>query len=84
MTERAPIAPLAIGPSNAAAALGLSWRETLSLARRLGVPVLASGERRVIPASALLAALERRPAVTAGEVEPDPESAVLRRLGRSA
>ncbi|MCL4840156.1 MAG: hypothetical protein KJ058_19580 [Thermoanaerobaculia bacterium] len=74
----APVAPLLVGPDNAVAARGCSWREALALARSVGVPVVEVGERRLIPARQLAEALERG----AAEPELDPEAAVLARLGR--
>ncbi len=79
----APLVPIMIGPANVEAALGLTWREALALAKRLGVRVVESGERRVISARELLAAIERdaRPVAIA---EPTGEALVLARLGRRA
>lgn len=40
------LAPILIGPLNVEAACGLSWRETLALAKRCGVRVAQSGGKR--------------------------------------
>lgn len=75
------LSPILVGPHNVEAATGLSWRECLALARRLGVRVVESGDRRVLSARELLAALEASVEPTP-ERELDPEALVLARLGR--
>jgi|GEM_PF-6665079 len=40
------LAPILIGPLNVEVACGLSWREALALAKRCGVRVAQSGEKR--------------------------------------
>lgn len=78
----APVAPVLVGPDNAIAVLGLSWREALHVARELGVPVVSVGARQLISARALLEALERR--AQPAEPELNPEAVVLARLGRGS
>ena len=56
------IAPLTIGPANAVGMTGVSWRWLRDNAERLGVPIWQVGGKRMIPAAALLRALEREAA----------------------
>jgi hypothetical protein len=56
------IAPLTIGPANAAGMTGVSWRWLRDNAERLGVPIWRVGGKSMIPAAPLLRALEREAA----------------------
>jgi hypothetical protein len=51
---------ICIGPANCEATTGMPWRFVRDHAPELGVEFIAIGGKRVILASALLAALERR------------------------
>jgi hypothetical protein len=53
------ISPITIGPGNAVGMTGVSWRWLRDNARRLGVPIWHVGGKSMIPAAALLRALER-------------------------
>ncbi|HMJ13976.1 MAG TPA: hypothetical protein VK524_21310 [Polyangiaceae bacterium] len=55
-------APLTIGPGNAIDMTGMPWRWLRENAPRLGVPIWRVGGKGVIPAAALLQALEREAA----------------------
>ena len=63
MSARATVAPLILGPANSESATGWPWRFVKERARALGVPVLGSGKKQGVSASAFLAALERAPAL---------------------
>lgn len=78
----APVTPALVGPDNAVAVLGLSWREALHLARELCVPVVTVGARQVISARALVEAVETKAAPSGAAAEPTGEALVLARLGR--
>jgi hypothetical protein len=56
------IAPLTIGPRNAAEMTGVSWRWLRDNADRLGVPIWHVGGKSMIPAAPLLEALQREAA----------------------
>jgi hypothetical protein len=83
--------PLLIGPKNAEAVVGVPWRWCRDWARSLGIRLVGSGKKKLIPAAAFVAALEqhRFPSVandgTVGRAEPvpplDAEAAILDRLG---
>lgn len=53
------IAPITIGPGNAAQMTGVPWRWLRDHAGRLGVPIWRVGGKSMIPATPLLQALER-------------------------
>ena len=80
-------APLSIGPKNAEALTGLSWRWLRDNAEDLGVEVVRVGGKSFIPAGSLREALERRALSTEGSAaEPDEEELtvedIARRLGK--
>ena len=58
---------LTISPANSIAATGLQWQFAKRFAREHGVPIWTVGRKSVIPAAALLAALERAAATSAAE-----------------
>lgn len=53
------VAALYLGPDNAEACVGYSWRWVRDTARELGVPLVQVGRRYLIPVEAFRAALER-------------------------
>lgn len=60
--ELTQLTPLTIGPQNCALAIGHSWRWTRDFAKRVGLPVWRVGGKPLIPAAALISALEREAA----------------------
>ena len=83
------MSPLLIGPDNAREATGTSWEWVADQAKRLGVPFLGTQKKRVLNASAFLAALEAdhsRPvtdssATAPAELPADAEERMIVRLG---
>jgi len=78
------IVPLTIGPGNAVQMCGLPWRWLRDFARRANVPLWRVGGKSAIPASALLAALEREAAEHQPELVPtedDDRVAMRKALG---
>ena len=83
--------PLLIGPKNAEAVVGVPWRWCRDWARNLGIRLVGTGKKQLIPAAEFIAALGREgfPPVAndaaVGRAEPipptDPQLAILRRLG---
>lgn len=78
--------PLLIGPANAEAVTGFSWRWCRDAAAALGVPFVVHGRKRALRAEAFIAALEREAELpTNGEAQPpapaDPAAAVRASLG---
>jgi hypothetical protein len=65
--------PLTIGPQNCADVLGVNWRWARTKARELGVPIWTVDGKSVIPASQMLAALERAGMLHEPEAPPAPE-----------
>lgn len=61
--------PLLIGPKNAEAVTGFSWRWCRDAARRLAVPFVCHGRKRAIRADLFLAALESERDSAAGATE---------------
>ncbi len=84
MTTPVKILPMLLGPANAAAATGASWRWVRDTAALLGVRFVGAGRKRFVPAAEFLAALARDaepsndPAVGTPE---DPAVVVRRALG---
>lgn len=83
--DRAPVAPLLIGPRNCEAAIGQLWRWTRRFAEQAGVPIWRLGTKTAIPAAPLMRALEAHAAAH----QPPPreltdaehEDAFLAKLG---
>lgn len=72
---------LLIGPANALHVVGAPWRWCRNTARELGVQLVGTRRRQLIPAGEFLAALRARP--EADKPEPiDPAEQVRRALGR--
>ena len=87
MTKRSEydmVSPLCIGPGNALAAVGAPWRWCRDTAHDLGVPLVGTKRRQLIPAGDFLAALKAAK-VEAGApldiVYADPAAEIRRRLG---
>lgn len=79
------VRPLTIGPRNAEAAVGQSWRWCRDHARAWGVPILRVDAKPIIPVDAFLTALESHAAVEGGATEHDEVDeleALRRRLGK--
>lgn len=76
------IRPIAIGPKNAEAMCGHSWRWLRDHAAELGVEIIAIDGKRCILADRLLAALEKRAAPPV--VEPVDELEQMRERIRRA
>jgi hypothetical protein len=90
--RRAPlqVVPLIIGPANAVAATGFSWRWVRDLWEARGRAFVGAGRKRGIPAAALLDELTRvgadpaLPSVATAEPEPlDAAAAVRAAIGVS-
>lgn len=64
------MAPVLLGPANALAATGASWRWVRDAAAELRVPLLKHGKKQFVDAAAFVAAL--RKAQAAGDA-PRPE-----------
>lgn len=65
--------PLTIGPANAEAATGVSWRWIRDHASQLGVEIVKIDGKSVILADRLLAALERRAQPVPADADHDTE-----------
>jgi hypothetical protein len=72
--------PLLIGPRNAEAVTGFTYRWVRDTAAALGVPFVAFGRKRAVRADLFLAALERSPSRTGLPLE-DPAATVRANLG---
>lgn len=79
--------PLTIGPKNAEAMIGHSWRWLRDHAEELGVRLVQIDGKRVVMADELLAALERFASPAAPPAEPleaeDEIAAMRRRIARA-
>jgi hypothetical protein len=76
--------PITIGPRNAEAATGVSWRWIRDHAPELGITIIQVDGKRVVLASELLAALERRarPETDEPQVDNDELAEMRRRIAR--
>ena len=85
MCRVADIRPITIGPKNAEAMTGLSWRWIRDHADELGVEIIAIDGKRFILADRLLVALKSRskatPAATVDDL--DELAAMRRRISRA-
>ena len=81
----APVAPLTIGPKNAALVTGQSWRWVRDTAKRLGVPVHRTGGKPWLEPAQWLEAVRADAAPVEKEpdvVERDELAALRARFGK--
>jgi hypothetical protein len=77
---RSDIRPVLIGPKNAEAMAGVSWRWIRDHAADLGVEVIHVGGKSFVGADALLDAVARRVTTKAVETEVDDLAAFRARI----
>jgi len=82
--EETKVMPLCIGPRNAEAMIGHTWRWLRDHAAELGVDFITIDRKRVILAAPLLAALERRARPSETLSDGDDELAAMRERIRRA